>query len=139
MVLKCMKFTIKQVWFMIAMVLQWLKYIALIFAFTQYFTIVTYNLAYPIFFSTLFIYNLHSMFIKFMVLKVHMLGLLRHSCIVSFVFLHLLSSSHLLTSDISLLTSFSFIYCPFSLYQSLIYQLHMLSYGFIFIHFHYIL
>ena len=55
--------------------------------------------------------NLHSKFIVFMVLKVHTLGLLSHFCIVSFVFIHLLSSSHLLTSDISLLSP-SYIVLP---------------------------
>ena len=47
-----------------------------------------------------------------MVLKVHMLGLLIHFCIVSFVFIHFLSSSNHLTSNISLLLP-SYIVFPF--------------------------
>ena len=68
-------------------------------------------------------------------INIHTLGLLSHFCIVSFVFKCLLSSSHLLTSDISLLSSFPFIYCfcPFSLYQFFPYWLHMLSHSFIYI------
>ena len=77
------------------MVLQWLNYTVPIFAFTYYCTSFMYNLAYPIPFSLFFIFcNFHSMFIcifydfywmfiVFMVLKVHMLGLLSHFCIIS--------------------------------------------------------
>ena len=94
------------------MVLQCLKYIAPIFVFIMNLQAshITQHTQSSFHFSSFC--NLHSMFIVFMVLKIHMLGLLSHLCIVSLVFICLLSSSHLLTSDISLLLP-SYIVFPF--------------------------
>ena len=118
------------------MVLQWFKYIASIFAFRYYFTSFTYSLAYPMFlfcflhlepsFNVYNVYGFESTYIRAFESLLHCL-FLSSQC--------LLSSSHLLTSDISLLSSFTFIYCfcSFSLNQFFPYYLHMLSHSFIYI------
>ena len=117
------------------MVLQWFKHITSIFAFRYYFTNFMYNLAYPMFlFSFLHLkpsFDVHNIY-GFKSTYIRAFESLLH-CL--FVFKCLLSSSHLLTSDISLLSSFAFIYCfcPFSLYQFFPYCLHMLSHSFIYI------